>query len=123
MAWSKNIATYPPQMLELFERLMSSGQPSIHTFSDKHEAAAFERAIQGVRYAMTQTKDGPYVTEAAKWTAERVDEVTVRLCSINDTKRASLAYKALLQRREQDTARGIEFVPYAPAPTEGGTTP
>lgn len=121
MSWSKNVLTYPSAYREIFERLMLTGAESVHRFDSKAEATHFEKSVFGVRYAYMSLKDKEAMQahEASGFTAERIDDLTVRLCSINDTRRARLAFKALEQRREQDAARGFdpEALRYTPSPT------
>ena len=120
MTWSKNPLTYPAVYREIFDRLLQTSEPSVHTFSTKQQATRFEKSIQGVRFAMMHDKKNTNAVDVASYTTERVDDLTVRLCSINDTERARIGFMALEQRREQDRARGYdpEYMNYAPEPVK-----
>ena len=120
MAWSKNPLTYPAVYRELLSRIMQTQQPSIHKFETKEQATRFEKTFYGLRYAVMSDKANADAADAASYTTERVDELTVRICSINDTERARIGFMALEQRREQDAAAGIssEYLSYAPSPAK-----
>lgn len=118
MAWSKNVSTYPAAYQELWIRMMETGQESTHRFDTAVKARKFQRAVMAIRYAHLATPGGPYKDKAGAFTAELVDPLTVRICSVDDTERARLGSHALQERREQDKARGIDMIEFAPQPKE-----
>lgn len=120
MAWSTNPSSYPAQIREVFEALMATGHETTHTFETLREARAFERQVHGYRFALSKSKTNPDgALMAPQYTAELSDDgLTVRLCSVNNTRRAQLASRVARQQREQFKAAGVKFTFYAPLADE-----
>lgn len=114
MPWTLNFLNYPDQMREVYIRAMESGEGSVHTFTNKEDAKAFRRMIQGLRYAFSNSKKSAYREKAPGWTTEKIDDLTIRICHVTETERARIGNTVLTQRREQDKARGIELPEWAP---------
>lgn len=120
MAWSLNPSSYPAQIREVFEALMATGHETTHTFDTIKEARYFERQVHGYRFALSKSKTNPDgALMAPQYTAEIMEDgLTVRLCSVNNTRRAQLASKVARQQREQFKEAGIAFTFYAPLSDE-----
>ncbi len=88
--------------------------------NDWREARAFERQVHGYRFALSKSKTNPDgALMAPQYTAEIMEDgLTVRLCSVNNTRRAQLASKVARQQREQFKVAGIAFTFYAPLSDE-----
>ena len=80
----------------------------------------FEKTIAGIRYAIMNDKGNANAINAAGYTTERLNDFTIRICSIDDTERARVGFLALKQRREQDKAAGFdpENMAYTPEPVK-----
>lgn len=113
MAWTKNVNAYPATLQEIWVRLMETGDDSIHEFETPADAKKFQKNMMALRYAYINSPEGPYRVRAAGFVAEIVSAQVVRMCSVDNTERARLGSKALLQRRAQDKARGTEMMEFA----------
>lgn len=123
MAWTKNPQAYPQQFHEIWIRVIESGVESVHTFDTTTKAKKFQKNMMALRYAFLHAPLGPYRDKAGAYVAEMVNALTVRVCSVDDTERAQIASEALVQRREQDRAKGIDMIEFAVISTPKEVTP